>query len=268
MTKDNSQSNKPVEQKAANQSAAKSDQNAKVPEVKVQQSNLKNLKVKDSKRSSDNKKNSVSAKERSKSWYYNRYQIVAVQRNILLIFSIFSIIAVAVCVVFVQSVTSSKSLEPYVIEIEEKTGIPVVVDQQTIKRYSSNDMVVRYFLNQYIHAASGFNSRTYKLDALKVRLMSTANVYSQFRRRVRPRDFAFGTRIQVRIKSIQFPAKKMAQVRILRVVSSKEKTESFNEIINMEYKFSDLRLNSEERMVNPLGFVVGRYLVSEEVYEY
>ena len=61
------------------------------------------------------------AKNKLKSWYSSRYQIVVVQRNILLVFTIIAMVAVGVAVIFVKQLTSSKSLDPYVIEIEEKT---------------------------------------------------------------------------------------------------------------------------------------------------
>lgn len=264
MTKNNSD----TDQKAKQASTSDNSSNSPKVQSKVQKPMLDKVKASKGKASpSKIKKTSISAKEKSRSWYYNRYQIVAVQRNILLIFSIFAMIAVAVCVVFVKSITASKSLEPYVIEIEEKTGIPVVVDQQTITNYSSNQMVIRYFLNQFVHAASGFDARTYKLDALKVRLMSTSAVNADFKRRVRPKDLS-NKYIKVRIKSIQFPGKDVAQIRILRVVSTDTETKSYNEVINVDYRFSDLSLNSEERMINPLGFQVGRYLITEEVYDY
>ena len=69
------------------------------------------------------------SKSKIKSWYSNRYQIVVVQRNILLLFTLVSMFSVAISIIFVKTIMSSKSLEPYVIEVEEKTGIATVVDQ-------------------------------------------------------------------------------------------------------------------------------------------
>ncbi len=56
------------------------------------------------------------SKLKLKSWYANRYQMIVVQRNILLIFTLASMIAVTVAVIFVRNIMASKSLEPYVIE--------------------------------------------------------------------------------------------------------------------------------------------------------
>ncbi len=214
------------------------------------------------------KGDSFSSKEKVKSWYYSRYQSVVVQRNILLLFSLLSMIAVTVSVIFVRSVTASKSLDPYVIEIEEKTGVPVVVEQLSTEYLTGNQMIIRYFLNQYIHASSGYDPRLYKLNAVKVRLFSVPYVYSEFRRRINQKDLGAGTSIQVRIKSIQFPGPNTAQVRILKVIKQQNSTSTVNELINIDFRFSDLVLTSEERLINPLGFQVGRYMITEEIYEY
>ena len=94
-----------------------------------------------------------SKKIKIKSWYSNRYQIVVVQRNILLLLTIISIIAVAASVTFVKNMMSSKSLEPYVIELDEKTGIATTIQQPTSQNFTANEVMRRYFLNKYIQAS-------------------------------------------------------------------------------------------------------------------
>jgi type IV secretion system protein VirB8 len=79
-----------------------------------------------------------------KSWYSNRYQIVVVQRNILLLFTLVSMFSVAVAVIFVKNIMASKSLEPYVIEVESKTGVATVVDQMTSQNFTGDQMIRKY----------------------------------------------------------------------------------------------------------------------------
>lgn len=212
----------------------------------------------------DNKKSTV------KSWYSNRYQIVVVQRNILLLFTIISMLSVAVAVIFVKNIMSSKSLEPFVIEVEEKTGVATVVDQMTSQNFTGDQAVRRYFLNQFVHAASGYNPRTYKLDLEKVRLLSVPSVYSDFRKRINPRNLGPEAQYEIRIKSIQFTKANTAQIRILRQINlPNESLKTKDEIITMTYYFSpDMNLTIEERLVNPLGFQVSGYLIAEETFNY
>jgi type IV secretion system protein VirB8 len=94
-----------------------------------------------------------------KSWYSNRYQIVVVQRNILLLFTLISMFSVAVAVIFVKNIMSSKSLEPYVIEVEQKSGIATIVNQMTAQNFTGDQMIRQYFINQFICAE--IQSQTY-----------------------------------------------------------------------------------------------------------
>lgn len=279
MTKESKEGLESIAEASVPGSGNKSEErSSNIPEVKMEQKksanppvsvpDLSKAKVSVKSRAKKPKVESFSKKEKLKSWYHDRYQSVVVQRNILLLFSLMSMVAVTVCVIFVKSITASKSLDPYVIEVEEKTGIPVVVEQLSTEYLTGNQMIIRYFLNQYIQAASGYDPRLYKLQATQVRLLSTSDMYSSYLRRISPRVLGGDGKIDVRIKSIQFPAANMAQVRLLRVIKIKDSVTSVNELINIEFVFKQLTMNSEERLINPLGFQVGKYLVTEEVYEY
>lgn len=205
-----------------------------------------------------------------KSWYSNRYQIVSVQRNILLLFAAFCIISMSFAVVFVKYVVSSKSLEPYVIEVEEKSGVATVVDQLTVKNFTGDELMKKYFINQFIQASTGYDPKTYKSDVEKVRLFSTATVYNNFRNTINPKELGADSKIEVRIKSIQFPSPNTAQIRILRNTNSKgSEISSKNEVVTINFYYNnDLGLNMEERLINPLGFQVTSYLISEEIFSY
>ncbi len=210
------------------------------------------------------------AKLKLKSWYSNRYQIVVVQRNILLLFTLVSMFSVAIAVIFVKNIMSSKSLEPYVIEVEEKSGIATIVDQLTAQNFTGDQMIRKYFINEFVHAASGYDPKTYKQAVEKVRLLSTAGVYSEFRGRINARDLGADSSMEVRIKSIQFTDSNNAQVRITRQVRLKSASPTTkDEVISIGFYFSpEINLTMEERLINPLGFQINKYLVADEVFSY
>lgn len=209
-------------------------------------------------------------KSKIKSWYSNRYQIVVVQRNILLLFTLISMFSVAVAVIFVKNVMSSKSLEPYVIEVEEKTGIATVVDQLTAQNFTGDQMIRKYFINAFIHAASGYDPKTYKQDVEKVRLFSVQGVYSDFRNRINARELGPDSLIDVRIKSVQFTDGNNAQIRIMRQISDGSSDVKIkDEIITFGFYFvPEMNLTMEERLINPLGFQVNKYMIADEVFTY
>lgn len=207
-----------------------------------------------------------------KSWYSNRYQIVVVQRNILLLFTLVSMFSVAVAVIFVKNVMSSKSLEPYIIEVEEKTGIATVVDQLTAQNFTGDQMIRKYFINEFLRAASGYDPRTYKMDVDKVRLFSVPGVYSDFRNRINARDLGPDAKIDVRVKSIQFIDGNTVQIRVVQQSSTSQddyNAKTRDQVITLGFYFSpEMNLSMEERLINPLGFQVNRYEIVDEVFKY
>ena len=115
----------------------------------------------------------------------------------------------------------------------------------------------------------GYDPATYKQDVDKVRLFSTPAVYADFRKRVNARELGPNTDIQVRIKSVQFPGSSTAQVRVVRQTSiGSNDPQTKNEIITIEFYFADLNLSLEDRLINPLGFQVSKFLIAEETFNY
>lgn len=221
--------------------------------------------IKKDKKSKDNKKQVF----KIKNWYSNRYQLIIVQRNILLVFTIICIASMMVSVIFVKHIIASKSLEPYLIEVEEKTGVVTVVDQMTTADFTGNEIMKKYFINQFIQSSTAYNPRTYKIDLEIVRLLSSPAVYSNFRKRINAKKLGVDSKITVRIKSIQFPSPNNAQIRILRNINNNGKKETKNEIITISFFFgSDVELTMEERLINPLGFQVVSYSIAEEIFDY
>jgi type IV secretion system protein VirB8 len=218
----------------------------------------------------DTEKQNKKSKLRIKSWYSNRYQIVVVQRNILLLFTLVSMFSVAIAVIFVKNVMSSKSLEPYVIEVEQKTGVATVVDQLTSQQFTGDQMIRKFFINEFVHAASGYDPKSYRKDAEKVRLYSAAGIYSEYRNRINPRQLGTDAQIEVRIKSVQFTDSNTAQIRVVQQVMTEDASAGTKDlVITMGFYFApEMNLSMEERFINPLGFQVNKYLIAEEVFNY
>ena len=209
-----------------------------------------------------------------KSWYSSKYQVVVFQRNILFFISFFAICSVLIAVIFVKQIMASKSLIPYVIEIEEKSGVPTVVEQLNQSSFTADVSLKRYFVFSFIKATEGYNPGTFKEDNKKVMLFSTPNVFRQIQRMINPRNenspaAKIGNRgmINVALKSISFPTPTTAVVRF-RLKNSGNVTSFANNrdmIADLEFRFANLKLSLEDRYVNPIGFQVTRYVVDEDM---
>jgi type IV secretion system protein VirB8 len=176
--------------------------------------------------------------------------------------------AMTASIIFVKFVVSSKSLEPYVIEVEEKSGVPTVVDQLTSEVLTGDEAVKKYFVNQFLQASVGYNPKTYKEDAEKVRLLSTQSVYADFRKRINARRLGVDSRITIKIKSIHFPDSSTVRIRILRSTRGQPGNGSIDELVTIKFYFTNLSLTAKERLINPLGFQVKKLTIAEEIFKY
>ena len=104
-----------------------------------------------------------------KTWYSNRYQSVLIQRNILFLFALIAMFSVAIAVLFVRQVLSSKTLEPYVIELDKNTGMTNLLQQPNNSNLgmpvagAGNEFssLEKYFLNEFVHAYFSFDKSSY-----------------------------------------------------------------------------------------------------------
>jgi type IV secretion system protein VirB8 len=208
-----------------------------------------------------------------KSWYSSKYQIVTFQRNILFFISFFAICSVLIAVIFVKQIMASKSLVPYVIEVEEKTGVPTVVEQLNQSSFTADVTLKRYFLYSFVKSAEGYNPGTFRDDYKKIMLFSAPTVFRQIQKIINPKNekspaSLIGSKgmIEVALKSISFPTPNTAVIRFkLRNVGTvRDFTNNRDMIADIEFRFTDIKLSAEERYVNPLGFQITKYVVDQE----
>lgn len=205
-------------------------------------------------------------------WYYDRYNIVVVQRNLLTVLVLGCIVIMFVGLLYINQISQYKAIEPFIVEIEEKTGIPTVVDQMSLKEYKADEVIQEYFIYTYIKARESYDYRTYSYDYhTTVRLLSNASVYLSFRRNVSSRNeqspvnlYARDIRLESGIKSIQ-DIEGAKQIRILvKHIKRNSTIKEEHKIIYLKYEFANLNITLEERLVNPLGFRVTEYRVDED----
>ncbi|AIL65068.1 Type IV secretion system protein virB8 [Rickettsiales bacterium Ac37b] len=208
----------------------------------------------------------------AKNWYSDRYESVLVQRNILLLLLIIILCALIVSVFTVGTISASKSLEPFVVEIEDKSGITNVVNPFSRKDLTVDNALNTYFLITYMRARETYASSNYEYNYRTiVRLYSTPGVYNSFTRSFQnnPKNpiTTYGTNnsTSLKVRSIQFlnPGK-TAQVRFT-VVENEGSKNSFYKIATIDFEFSQMEMSIEDRFINPLGFQVTNYVVSDEL---
>lgn len=213
----------------------------------------------------------------AKNWYIDRYQHVSVQRNVLAFITITALVALVVVVTILAYITPLKTIEPYVIQVEERSGITQVVDPLKSGEITANEALKNYFILRYLRAREEYTPNADILqDAYStVRLMSDPTVFSEFRAYVSSTNenspanrYRDKTRRVIKIKTFTYLEPNRVQIRFradeisvgMRRISN---TEHLIALINFE--FTNLELTLQERYINPLGFRVTAYNVAPEI---
>ena len=222
----------------------------------------------------------------SEHWYQDKYQYVLVQRNILALISLIALICALVAVLAVMHFAPLKTVEPYLLQIDTKTGVTQKVEPVTRNQYAAAESVDRYFTSKYIRARESYNFSILRSNYNIVRLMSTASIFGGFRSVVQANNptslaatlGAAGQR-DIKINSMSYvqnprvlgqqdevTPEKIMQARITTtdtLPSSPDVVQQW--IVTITFVYASVNLNGEEQMINPLGYTVTSYQIQREI---
>lgn len=211
----------------------------------------------------------------STSWYSDRYQTVTVQRNLAILVILLALAGIVLCIFTVLKISSNKSIEPFVIEIEEKSGISTVIRPFIQDKQTSDEALRRYFLLKYVDARESYDFNLFNYNYFTtVRLMSQEDVYNQFRSQIystggkSPISLGERGKVEIKIRSLTHlkpPKGKgyLVQIIFVKDTITKNTTTSEDKVALIGYDYMDLNMTQDERDVNPLGFRVSSYKLDD-----
>ncbi len=209
----------------------------------------------------------------SRNWYKDRYQAIMLQRRLFMIITIISMISTLMAMIVIAQITPLKGVEPFLIQVDSKSGITQMVNPLTVKEITGLESINSFFIVQYIRAREGYNVRDIANNYTTVRVMSDfEKVYPAFKREANPnnpqsvaaRMGGAGSR-SVKFKSISYIKPNQAQVRLLiEETAANGGTLQYHKIASLIFEYVKLDLTNEERYINPLGFRITEYRVDED----
>jgi len=165
----------------------------------------------------------------------------------------------------VKSLAPLKSVEPFVIQIDEKSGVTEVVEPITREDLPVTEALDNFFVWQYVRSRETYDTADNMESRDIVRIMSHPDVYASYRYDSSPKNpdspynrlGKIGTRVcsDPVITYLNEPNKKVAQVHF--VVTERIRAEApfeYDKIATLEYDYVTLELSRKERLINPLGF--------------
>lgn len=175
----------------------------------------------------------------------------------------------------VAALAPLKTVEPFVIRVDNATGIVDVVSTLREGSASYGDAVTRYFLAKYVRAREGFSRAEAEPNFRTVSLLSSTaeqNRFSAYFRGSNPESpqVAYGRSgvAETRIKTISLLGPNLASVRFLRETRKGDDTKTSHWIATIGFDIRpDAKVSTSDRLVNPIGFLVSEYHADPEVLE-
>lgn len=217
-----------------------------------------------------NKKELGETEKAALNWYAEKYEALIIQRNFFAVLVLLSLIAVAISVFVVFKISTSKEFEPFVIQVNSKTGETKIVNPLSSKILLADQSMAEYFIRIYINARESYNTVDFESNArTTIRLMSTQQVYSQYlgyiNNKVNSPIEIYGNRNTtfIKIKSWSKIDNKKYLVRFTVFETDGEK-KSYNKIAIIEFDYFPMKLTENELEINPVGFQVTGYRVDDD----
>lgn len=213
-------------------------------------------------------------------WYSDRYNSILVQRNLMLILLILSLVLVIGSVFVVGNISSTFKIQPFVIEVEKKTGITNIVNPMANRELLANESLNKYFITRYIKARESYSAESWRYNYLTVvRLLSTGGVYGEFKRFLNGSTespiamYGNQTSTIISFRSIQFfppvldsRGKMTDPQAVVRFTILPEKgslrgtrDNKIYKIVTLNYRYQQTKMSDEDRIENPLGFLITAY---------
>ncbi|MBM3552264.1 MAG: virB8 family protein [Alphaproteobacteria bacterium] len=187
------------------------------------------------------------------------------------------IVASSACVLAVVSVGAVaalaplKTVEPFVIRVDNSTGIveTIAALKETPARY--DEAVTKYFLARYVRAREGFSAAEAETNFRAISLLSAPPEQARFAAWYRGSNpespqvlhgkFGVAT---VRVKAISLLSDNVASVRYLTESRKGDETRTAHWIATLTFAYVNAPMASTDRLINPLGFQVSEYRADPE----
>lgn len=206
-----------------------------------------------------------------------RYLVEKSNRRAWLVAFISVLIAV-ISIVAICLLTPLKSVEPYVIRVDNTTGLVDIISSVNETEFmSENEALDKYFTTNYVKIREGYYYNILQKDYIATQIFSSPEVsadYLKIYEGTNSRVDVLRDKVEIEIEIISAVlgdsnGAKTATIRfnqIYKDAKSRSITNKKAKIATMVYDYSPKDLKTEqERLENPLGFKVTTYRIDDEV---
>jgi type IV secretion system protein VirB8 len=204
---------------------------------------------------------------------FDQDRMVSAERSKRLAWFVAIVASVLACVsvAAMAALTPLKTVEPFVIRVDNSTGIVDVVSAMASSAGSYDEEVTKYFAARYVRAREGYVWSEAEENFRTASLMSNAAEQQRFAAAYRggnpesPQNvYGRSATSRIGIKSISLINRNVVSVRYTRTIPRGEDVRTTHWVATITYSYTNAPISSSDRLVNPLGFVVSEYRADPE----
>jgi len=175
----------------------------------------------------------------------------------------------------IASLTPLKTVEPFLIRVDNTTGIVDAVASLKDAPLTLNDAMSRYFVAKYVRARESYSPDTAKFNFDVVSNMSTRQVQETYANWISGNNpnspqVVYGAKANasVDITSVQLVHPGLASVRYKQTIETDQSRITKHFIATVVYQLlPEEQLSIQQRLINPVAFAVTEYRTDPEAAE-
>jgi len=203
----------------------------------------------------------------ARTWETDKVQALQKSTKIAWLIAISAGIMAFASVMAVAMLAPFKTVEPYVIRVDNSTGIVDVVEAMKDSKTNYDEAMNKYFTQWYVRYREGYSKELAEDYYANVGIMSVGLEQQKYFEWFNPKNklspmnlYGPYAKVRVRVKSTSFIKENVAMVRYTKEIErGMDKPEVTHWAATITFKYSGSPMKESDRAVNPLGFQVVEY---------
>lgn len=203
-------------------------------------------------------------------WDLDRMSILQRSERRAWLFSVLFAVVAAASIAAIVLMLPLKTVEPFVIRVDNATGIVDVVNSLRTSKNTYEESISKYFLARYIRAKEGYSPATFNLAYTEAGYLSAPTMRDALYEEFNPANAASPVNrykqgeVAVQIKTISFLRNNIASVRYMKSTTGVDRPSVTHWVATAEFRYLDAPAMEEARQYNPLGFQVVSFRTDPE----
>ncbi|NKL20231.1 virB8 family protein [Rhizobium leguminosarum] len=204
---------------------------------------------------------------------FDQDRLIQVERSarIAWFIAIAASVLAATSIFAIAGLTPLKTVEPFVVRVDNSTGIVDVVSALTSTAGTYDEAVTKYFAAKYVRSREAYvwseaeeNFRTVALLSTQPEQTRFATVYRGSNPDSPQNIYGRGATSRINIVSISLINANVASVRYIRTITRGEDVRTTHWVATLTFSYVNAPMSSTDRLINPLGFAVSEYRADPE----